>query len=54
MNDSNLHAEERARRSLNQIPAPVVEDINGSSDYRKFVFETLIIDVIRTLEGERP
>ncbi|MDG0875688.1 FAD binding domain-containing protein [Paenibacillus thiaminolyticus] len=54
VNDSNLHAEERARRSLNQIPAPVVEDINGSSDYRKFVFETLIIDVIRTLEGERP
>lgn len=54
VNDRNLNPEERASRSLNQIPGPVMDDINGSSEYRKFVLQNLIADAIRTLEGARP
>jgi len=53
VNDRNLSPEERASRSLNQIPGPVMDDINGSSEYRKFVLQNLIADAIRTLEGAR-
>lgn len=53
LNDRRFSKEERILRSLSRIPDPIIDDINGSSEYRKFVLKNLMADAIKTLEGEQ-
>lgn len=43
--------ENRINNAANNLPAPVINDILGSSDYRLFVFKKTLTDVLFDLEG---
>lgn len=51
LNDKSRSAEERVRRSLQYVPKPVLDDAEGSSEYRIFVLQHTILDALRELEG---
>ena len=42
MNDESLTGEERAEEVIKSVPAPVLNDVHGSSEYRKFVLEKYV------------
>lgn len=52
LNDRSLPASARICRALNVVPGPVLDDVEGSADYRMFVLENLFVDVLQALEGE--
>lgn len=48
-----LHSvEERVERALDVLPNPILDDIEGSADYRLFVFRHLLIEVLAALDRE--
>jgi len=50
LNDRRLAPEERANRALSLLPDSIVDDINGSASYRRFVAQGLAVDAIHTFE----
>ncbi|HML37660.1 MAG TPA: FAD binding domain-containing protein [Bacillota bacterium] len=53
MNNSEVTLEERVRKVMNQIPAPVLNDISGSDRYRLFMLKNILINIEREMEGQR-
>ncbi|MGD6842387.1 FAD binding domain-containing protein [Bacillus infantis] len=53
LNDRGLTAAERAERALAYLPQPILDDVEGSKEYRLFVLRNTITDSIQQLEGER-
>lgn len=53
LNHKHIPFEGRIERALTHIPAPVLDDIRGSRDYRTFVFQFVLQSVLRNFaEGE--
>lgn len=52
MNNSALPFEDRISRALRFIPGPVLNDIEGSKEYRLFVMQNLLMDFLKELEGK--
>ncbi|TPE67925.1 FAD binding domain-containing protein [Halalkalibacterium halodurans] len=52
LNDHQLSTEQRIEKSIEQVPAPIVNDVHGSSEYRTFVLKNTLTDVLNELEGE--
>lgn len=52
LNDQAFSVEERAEKAVQFVPAPVLNDVEGSAEYRLFVLKNTIIDAIRQLEGD--
>ncbi|AOC93066.1 FAD binding domain-containing protein [Bacillus amyloliquefaciens] len=50
-NDKSCSLEDRVRRSLQYLPKPILDDAEGSSDYRIFVLQHTILDALHELEG---
>ncbi|RLL41784.1 xanthine dehydrogenase [Oceanobacillus piezotolerans] len=50
-NDKSYSLEDRVRRSLQYLPKPVLNDVEGSSEYRIFVLQHTILDALQKLEG---
>ncbi|OEH85102.1 xanthine dehydrogenase [Desulfuribacillus stibiiarsenatis] len=51
LNDDLLPATIRVEQAIERIPAPVLDDVNGSAAYRKFVLKNILLDV---LESKNP
>ncbi|MFC0560256.1 FAD binding domain-containing protein [Halalkalibacter alkalisediminis] len=51
LNDQQLSKKERVDKAIKRIPAPILDDVNGSADYRLFVLENTLLDVLDALEG---
>jgi CO/xanthine dehydrogenase FAD-binding subunit len=51
LNDLALSIEERAEKALPFIPGPVLNDVEGSAEYRLFVLKNTIIDAIQAVGG---
>ncbi len=51
LNNRELSAAERIKGVLKAVPKPVLNDVEGSADYRLFVLENLLEDVLRHFEG---
>lgn len=51
LNNKNATLEERIERAVDRIPAPVLEDIRGSREYRVFVLQNTLYDALTYLEG---
>jgi CO/xanthine dehydrogenase FAD-binding subunit len=43
--------EDKIRRTLQHVPEPVLNDIEGSKEYRLFVLKNLLMDFLSELEG---
>jgi CO/xanthine dehydrogenase FAD-binding subunit len=44
---------ERIARAIQVLPDPILDDVEGSADYRLFVLQNLLIDCLTVLEGVR-
>ena len=44
---------ERINRALIELPSPILNDVEGSSEYRLFVLKNLLHDVLEGLNAER-
>jgi CO/xanthine dehydrogenase FAD-binding subunit len=52
LNNRQLSMETRIEEAIQRIPAPILDDVNGSADYRVFVLRNTLHDVLDALEGE--
>lgn len=51
LNDRRATVEERVHEAVQRIPAPVLDDIHGTADYRRFVLRNTLEDVLGRLAG---
>lgn len=52
INNQQLSRETRIDEAIKRIPAPILDDVNGSAKYRLFVFKNTLQEVLDELEGE--
>lgn len=52
LNNQSNTAAERAEKAAAVITAPISDDSEGSSDYRKFILRNLLASIVKDLEGE--
>lgn len=53
INNKTVLKEKRIEQALNHLPAPIFGNIQGSSEYKKFVLKNLLEYTLETLDGER-
>lgn len=51
LNEKNISQELRVTNAINNLPAPVLNDVSASDSYRKFVLKNTLISTLETLEG---
>ncbi|MGG5254366.1 FAD binding domain-containing protein [Neobacillus sp. SM06] len=51
LNNRILSAAERIKGALEVLPGPILDDVEGSADYRLFVLGNLLEDVLMQFEG---
>jgi CO/xanthine dehydrogenase FAD-binding subunit len=49
LNQRNLSKEVRVERALSVLPAPILDDTEGSEKYRLFVLQNVLLDVLAAL-----
>ncbi|WP_419880580.1 FAD binding domain-containing protein [Peribacillus sp. B-H-3] len=52
LNDRSKSFRDRVLASFSELPAPVLNDLEGSSDYRLFVLKNTLLDFFTLLEGD--
>jgi CO/xanthine dehydrogenase FAD-binding subunit len=52
LNNHELPVAERIRRALEIVPQPILNDVEGSKEYRLFVLNHLLLDVMASLGGD--
>lgn len=50
LNDKTLEPEERIVQSMRYLPAPIVADVEGSAQYRQFVYSNTLAEAIAQFE----
>lgn len=51
LNNPDLTEEERLNQACNSLPANILNDIEGSAQYRQFVLKNILLDMLAKLEG---
>jgi CO/xanthine dehydrogenase FAD-binding subunit len=52
INNKSIPWEQRIEQAINGLPAPIFGNIQGSSEYKKFVLRNLLDNILETLDGE--
>ncbi|WP_332697887.1 FAD binding domain-containing protein [Halalkalibacter lacteus] len=52
LNNKQLSKETRIEEAIQRIPAPILDDVQGSAEYRQFVLKNTLLDVLDAWEGE--
>lgn len=52
LNNNHVPLEERIRHAIHHIPQPILNDVEGSAEYRKFVIQNTLFDMMTELEGD--
>jgi CO/xanthine dehydrogenase FAD-binding subunit len=52
LNNKQRPIELRINDALNHLPSPILNDVEGSAEYRLFVLKNTLFDVLTALEGE--
>lgn len=50
LNDSTLSISERVEKAIAHLPSKIVDDIQGSSEYRAFVLKNVLLDAMEEME----
>jgi CO/xanthine dehydrogenase FAD-binding subunit len=53
LNNENLSLKQRVNEAVNHLPAPIVSNVQGSAQYKKFVLKNTLFDALVILEGEK-
>ncbi|MDY0395054.1 hypothetical protein RWE15_12290 [Virgibacillus halophilus] len=51
LNDQRQSVKQRIATAVNQLPAPVLDDLEGSASYRLFVLRNVLEETLIELEG---
>lgn len=51
LNNKGVSLESRVENAINNLPAPIANNVQGSAEYRKFVLKNTLLDVVVKLEG---
>ncbi|WP_026677649.1 FAD binding domain-containing protein [Fictibacillus gelatini] len=51
ISQNQMVVDERIDRALKLFPAPILDDIQGSKEYREFVLRNTLVEIIEWLEG---
>lgn len=51
LNNWDIPISQRVGRALEELPSSILDDVEGSAEYRKFVLRNLLPDVLEALEG---
>lgn len=51
LNNTSLQAEDRIIEIINSIADNILSDLNGSAEYKRFVLQIMLSEVIEKLEG---
>ena len=54
LNQTGLSVQDRVRSAVSIVPAPVMDDIRGSADYRRFVLGNIVEEAVAAVGMERP
>ena len=46
LNDKSISHEKRIKNAMDRIPFPIQQDIHGSTEYRRFVLQNTLLDVL--------
>jgi CO/xanthine dehydrogenase FAD-binding subunit len=52
LNQTQLPLETRIDNAIHHLPTPILNDVEGSSEYRIFVFKNTLQEILTALEGE--
>lgn len=53
LNNKNLSLEQRVNEAIKYLPAPIISNVQGSAEYKKFVLKNTLFDALIMLEGEK-
>lgn len=51
LNQKGISLSKRIKKSVKSLPAPVISDMEGSAQYRAFVFENTVAEIMEKLEA---
>ncbi|MDP4155094.1 MAG: FAD binding domain-containing protein [Bacillota bacterium] len=49
LNNRRISIEERINQAVERLPQPILDDVEGSSNYRIFVFKNLLVEVMNLI-----
>lgn len=52
LNDRSIEDIERVSQVVNMLPSNIIEDFRSSSDFRQYLFENDLLNIVRQMEGE--
>ncbi|MBS4205385.1 FAD binding domain-containing protein [Lederbergia citrea] len=52
INNRQFSAAARVNNALKYVPEPILDDVEGSSEYRLFVLKNTLLDTLKELEGD--
>lgn len=52
LNNRGLPYSTRVKQALEKFPSPILNDVEGSKEYRLFVLKNILNDILVTMEGE--
>ncbi|MBC2581631.1 FAD binding domain-containing protein [Clostridium sp. DJ247] len=53
INNKAISLKARVKEAMNNLPAPILDNVQGSADYRKFILENTLYDALVFLEGKK-
>jgi CO/xanthine dehydrogenase FAD-binding subunit len=53
LNDRSVPLRVRIDRAISHLPGPLLSNVEGTAEYRKFVLGNTLEDILEILEGER-
>lgn len=51
LNDSSLNKNMKINNAIDSVPGVILSDLSGSADYRKFVLQKMLMEVLDKMEG---
>ncbi len=51
LNHPSLPWDEKIHQAVETLPAKIIDDMEGSADYREFVLKNMLSDIVKRLEG---
>ncbi len=51
LNDKSIEIKDRASQAFEKLPSMVLDDVYASSEFRQYLFENSLIEIMKEMEG---
>lgn len=51
LNDDSISKDKKIKKAIDNIPGKILDDLSGSSEYRKFMLHTMLYEALANFEG---